>query len=432
MLREQLNRNVPPPAGPLHKVSFPEILERELSNGIPVYLVPYGTQEVIELRLLNSCGKSFEPKAAIASLTSQMLLEGTASYSGLEFALALDNYGAILRPGRGLEFGYLDLTTLSKHIRPTLELMFEAACKPSFPEQEFDKLVKRTVQTLSMEEKKTAYIARREFGRLLFGENHPYGSIVDKDAIKSVGHAELLDFHRNAFDAANLAIVAAGGFNEIELLKHLEDVFGGLQPNDERKMTSLADNAEVNTNSGAFNFPMADAMQATLRIGHIGFKRSHEDFYGMQVVNTILGDYFGSRLMSNIREEKGYTYGIGSAWISLKHGGFFIIQTNVGIEYVEPAQEEIIKELRKLIDEGTNEEELQLVKNYMMGRMISGRETPSQITDAVANFVVNDIDFALLDRKYELIEAVTPDDVNRLSSQWFKPDQLLQVIAGRT
>jgi predicted Zn-dependent peptidase len=135
--------------------------------------------------------------------------------------------------------------------------------------------------------------------------------------------------------------------------------------------------------------------------------------------------------MKNIREDKGFTYGIGSAWLSMKYGGFFLVQTDVGNEYIQPTLTEIDKEIRLLINEGIRDEELRLVKNYMLGRTISGRETPGQILDLVKNMLANEIPFRALDDKFDIIQAVTAQEVQELAAKYLLPDQMLQVVCGK-
>ncbi len=430
MLREKINRKATPEAGPLHYSPFPEIHVHKLSNGIPVYLVPYGQQEIVEIKLGNLCGKSYENKTGVSSLTSQMLLEGTGKRTGVEIAREFDALGAMIRPASGLEGGTVDLTALTRHIHPVLLLARQVICEPSFPESEFDKLVKRISESIALDEKQTAYVARREFGKLLFGENHPYGSALYRETLTEIEPGELGLFHSFAFDPAHLYIVISGCFDEPRLISILGEIFGELNTGEKGALLSSSGKLQPAKGSGTHIIGMQEAMQATIRMGHLGCEASNPDFYGMQVVNTILGDYFGSRLMSNLREDKGYTYGIGSGWISLKHSGLFIIQTNVGTEYVDRARSEIVREVEKLIEDGTNEEELRLVKNFTVGRMISERETPSQIADTVANSVVYNLDFSLLDEKYELIESMNPEDIKSLAVNWLHPKNLLEVIAG--
>ena len=135
--------------------------------------------------------------------------------------------------------------------------------------------------------------------------------------------------------------------------------------------------------------------------------------------------------MKNIREEKGYTYGISSAWLSMKYDGLFVIQTDVGNEYITPTLAEIRKEMRLLIDKGVTLAELDLVRNYTLGKSATGRETPSQLQGMIQNALINDFAFEEMDRKHDIVMSLQPDDIRQLATQYLQPDQLLEVVCGK-
>ena len=135
--------------------------------------------------------------------------------------------------------------------------------------------------------------------------------------------------------------------------------------------------------------------------------------------------------MKNIREDKGYTYGIGSAWLSMKYDGLFVIQTDVGNQYIESTLAELKKEMHKLIDEGVSAAELELVRNYTLGRSATARETPSQLNNLIQNALINGFTFDEMDRKFDIVMALTPADIQRLAAQYLRPDHLLEVVCGK-
>jgi zinc protease len=435
MEKQLIDRSVPPKAAPMEKIPFPEVHTRTLSNGVTVYLVPFGTQEVVELGAVFPAGRSFETAAGVASFTGKMLQEGTKSYSSLEFARKLDHLGAFINVEAGYENATVSLTTLAKHLGATIPLLQEMLLEPAFPEKDLAKLKERTIQHLDVENQKTAYTARKEFNRLLFGSDHPYGRTSEKRDIEVIDIGLLKGFHERNYNFSNLRLIVVGRYDDKQLMRLLEKNFGTADLIDASRKVDPSDSYAKQTTgedpSGLQYFEKADSMQATVRVGHRGFDRHHPDFYRMQVVNTVLGGYFGSRLMKNIREDKGYTYGIGSAWLSMKHGGYFLVQTDVGNAYIEPTLREIDKEIRLLIDEGLKERELNLVKNYMLGRTISGRETPGQILDLVKNMLGNGLPFSTLDEKFDIIQSVTTAEVQELARRHLHPDKLLQVVCGK-
>lgn len=427
--RTDLNRALAPEVLPIRQVHFPEIDSFKLKNGIPVYIIPFGGQDIVELRLVSGGGKRYESVKGQAGFTAKMLPEGTATYTGYEFAQKLDEFGAFLGTDSGFDSSIFNLTVLEKHLGSVLPLLAELSLKPTFPEEEFTKMRDRTLQRLEVQEKNTAFVARREFNKLLFGPDHPYGSSSGKEEVKAVQLESLKAFHEDRNHPRNWAFVVSGRFSEKYLLDSLNEYFGEIDLNGNGSMQSNS-LSNISPASGFHSFEVPDGTQGTIRLGHVGFQRNHPDFHRVQMVNTILGGYFGSRLMKNIREEKGYTYSIGSGWISYKDAGLFVIQTDVGIEYVDPALKEIKKELHKLINEGVSSDELEMVRNYLMGRSISGRETPSQIADLVTNYLVMDIPFNRIDEKFEVIRDISVQEINDLIQLYIQPEKLLEVVAG--
>jgi zinc protease len=430
-----LDRSVAPLAAPLQNVSFPAVKLRHLSNGIPVHLCQFGGQEVMELSFAFPAGRCYEQGVSEASFTAKIMQEGTRSMSALDFARRLDFYGASLHIETGMEMATVGLTTLAKHFGATLPLLQEMLLQPAFLDSELQQLKQRTVQHLDVEEKKTAYVARKNFNRLLFGAGHAYGRNAEKADIEAIELAPLLAFHQRNFNLINADIVLCGRFDEDKAMALLEAFFGqGGQA--DPAMRVLASESQglplLPEPPAGFHYEeLPDVMQGTIRVGHRAFSRKHPDYQGMQVVTTLLGGYFGSRLMKNIREEKGYTYGIGAGWVPMKYSGLFLIQTDVGNEYIRATLGEIAIELDKLLQDGVGEAELSLVKNFMLGRSASGRETPSQIAGYIRNVLLHELSFADLDLKFDRIQAITPEDVLRLAQTYLRPADLLQVVCGK-
>jgi predicted Zn-dependent peptidase len=435
MANTMLDRKQAPQAAPLEKIPFPAVDRVALDNGVEVYMLQTGTQEIVELTALFVAGKSHEPALSVASFTAKMLQEGTRRRSGLEYARAIDSFGAFVHVESGYETASIGLTTLAKHLANTIPLWMEMLLEPAFPSDEFEKLRTRTLQHIDVEEQKTGYIARKMFNRLLFGHLHPYGSHSEKEDIAKIELQQLVGFHASNFHAANATIVAAGRFDQDQLIGLLNKTIGSPRLADPSQRLLLSDVklaiAPEPPASGLQYFEKADSMQATLRVGHRAFARSHPDYYPMQVVNTVLGGYFGSRLMKNIREEKGYTYGIGSAWLSMKYDGLFMIQTDVANAYIQPTLDEITKEVQLLIDKGVTESELDLVRKYMLGRSASSRETPAQLAGIIQNALTNSFDFQELDRKFDILMAMKKEDVQRLAQQYLRPEKMLSVVCGK-
>ena len=423
-----LDRRKPPVAGPFFHRPLPVYHQVQLSNGIKVNLLPCGTVEVLEIQFIFRGGKNYESHTGVARFTASNLAEGTQSYTSLELAQQLDKYGAWINKQAGEESLSISLASTTAKIQETLPLLAEVVLGPTFPEHEFDMLKQRTLQKMHISEQKTSPKAQRAFNELMFGNQHPYGSFYGKNELQAIEISDIKQHYEQYIYSGNAEIIVSGHFDELALLNLLEKTFGSLPT--ENPINPIFDTPKSFSNKGR-HFIEHEGMQATLRLGHPGMKRLHPDYYGMSVVNTLFGGFFGSRLMHNIREEKGYTYGIYSGWIASKHGGYFVVQTDVGNEYIEPTIKEVKLEMQKLIEKGVEEAELQLVKNYILGKSISQRETPFQLGEILRFSIMHDISFEELDRKFEVVAQMQPADVGRLAAQYLQPDNLLEVVVGK-
>lgn len=425
-----LNRTIPPQGKPFQNIPLPSITLAHLSNNIPVYMIQYGTVEMCEVQAIFKAGAGYCNKTGVSDFTPLNMSEGTKNYTSLAFSQALDTYGAFLEYEEGFEFISFHLTSLSHLLNKTLPLMQECLVNPIFPASEWEKLKTRTLQKLQVSQKQTSFVARREFPKLIFGANHTYAQTTDIPQIQVIERDDLVQYHQDYLHASNMTFAVTGRFDEKELMRILEAQFGSLPilPNNQKIATTAL---PIETSAGGkYHFEVEGGVQSSIRVGHLGFSRLHQDYDKMEMVNTILGGYFGSRLMKNIREDKGYTYGIYSSWNSYLNAGAFVVQCDVGNEYVEDTLFQIKKEISNLISEGVNEAELDLVKNYKLGQSINQRETPSQINKTLRFSLVYGIPFSRLDQKYDTFKQLKADDISQLAVQYFQVDKLIEAVAG--
>lgn len=425
-----LNRTIPPIGKVFQNIPLPNFTLAHLSNGVPVYMIQYGTVEMCEVQAIFKAGAGYGDKVGVSDFTPRNMSEGTKHYTSLAFSQALDNYGAFLEYEEGNEFISFNLTTLSHLLGKTLPLMQECLVNPLFPETEWEKLKSRTLQKLQVSQKQTSYKASKEFPKLIFGANHGYATTADIPEIQAIERNDLVAYYEKYLHAGNLRFAVTGRFDEADLMRTLEAQFGSLPilaKNEEISATTLPVHTSV---GGRYHFEVEGGVQSSIRVGHLAFSRLHPDYDKMELVNTILGGYFGSRLMKNIREDKGYTYGIYSGWGSYLNSGVFSVQCDVGNEYIEDTLFQIKKEINALITDGVTAEELDLVRNYKLGQSINQRETPGQINKILRFSLVYGISFAQLDQKYENFNLLKPADISALAAKYIQPENLIEVVCG--
>ena len=428
--KDILDRSMPPQAMPMKKITLPPYSQTRLSNGIQVYFLPFGNVEVTDVQVVFRAGKAFQQKSGQAGFTTRNMSEGTKSYQSLELSQILDNFGAWISPSSGSENISVSLSTLTHHIESTLPLLHEVALMPEFPVSEFDKMKQRTLEKMHVNEQKTNNIAGRRFSDLFYGATHPYGSYFGVAELETLERDDLVDYYRKYLYPGNFSLMVVGRFDENKMLSMLDATFGHLDLKAANVEKSPAIDAKPVLHTGR-EYVEKEGMQATLRLGHKGLSFRHPDYYQMVVVNTILGGYFGSRLMKNIREEKGYTYGIYSSFAGQKHDGHFVVQGDVGNQYIEATITEVKKEMNKLMEDGVEEDELQLVKNYLLGKAISQRETPFQMAGVLRFAVENELSFEEIDQKLEIYQNITAEEVRALAQKYLHPDDMLEVVVGK-
>lgn len=430
-MSRRLDRTVPPQVAPLAYQPLPPYKKVALANGIPVYLLRYGTQEVVEVQVVYKAGHSYEAQPGLADYATRMLTEGTEKKSSLQIAQMLDDFGSYLNVESGFDLATVSLSTLERHLPLTLNLLKEVLLQSTVPEDEFTKARNRNLQKLEIEEQKTQFQARKLFRPKLFGQAHPYAYVAQAQQLKAITPEACREYIGTMLHPSRATIIVTGLFDEDDVFNLLNSKLGKLEASAAADIPSAAASTAISTAAaGRYVHSMADTVQSTLSVGHAAFSRAHEDYHKMRLVNTVLGGYFGSRLMSNIREEKGYTYGIYSQWSSLKYGGYFGVNTSVGNEFVEDTLSEIKKEIIRLQEEPIGAEELEVAKNYLLGRIISQQETPFEIGDILKLLLHHELEPEDIQKGYEAIQACTTEEIQTLAQQHLQPHALIEVVAG--
>lgn len=425
-MAQALDRTIAPPIGPVGTPQLPTYHSRQLSNGIQVHLLPYGSVEVVTIQAVYQIGKNHQQHIGQFNYTAKMMLEGTASYNSLQIAQTLDSAGGWITYDANEASMVFKTATLSANLPNVLPVFEDVILRPTFPEKEFERHKRQGRERLIVAAQKTKTKAVRAYRHAMFGAEHPYGRHMGVDELAPM----TLDSLRSCWDqflgTHEFFLTVVGNFDEEQVIALLEKHFGHVDP----QAFSLPENQALlapQYQQGRVQVPH-EGLQATLRMGHRSVNRSHPDFYALTVLNTIFGGYFGSRLMKNIREEKGYTYGISSGIVAMRHHGHFVIQTDVGKEYIEPTLTEVDHEMRKLQAEQISADELALVKNYLVGRGISQRETPWQIAEILTFSLTSGLPFTELDRRFEVISQLQEADIQKLAQEYLHPDNLLIVI----
>lgn len=426
---QTLDRKTPPPFRTIEKIEMIKASEHRLRNNVPVYAVNAGTQEVIKIEFLFCAGMYQQKMVLQADGVNSMLEEGTSKMNAAQIADAIDYYGAFLETGVSQDHASVVLYTLNKHLKATLPVVEQLIKDSIFPDDEFETHLQNKKQKLLVNNQKVATVARKRFAEALFGPKHPYGIVVEETDFDVIKTNHLKEFYSTYYRANNCKIILAGKVND-DTYTLLDEHFGG---NDWLSTKDLSIKAVGITSASQREKLLyrEDALQSAIRIGKVMFNKTHPDYQPLQVLNTIFGGYFGSRLMSNIREDKGYTYGIGSGIVSLKHSGYFFISTEVGVDVCSKAIDEIYFEMNRLRTELVPDDELQLVKNFLLGSFLRSVDGPFAMAEKFKGIMEYNLDYDYFDKYIATIKGISASHIMELANTYFDKDSMIELVVGK-
>ena len=423
-----INRTIVPPI--TDAVSFNLTLKPcdryTLDNQTPVYAIHAGAQDVVMVEWVFYAGNWYESKNIVAGTTSFLLKNGTSNRNAYSINEYFEFYGAYLNRSCYNETATITLHCLSKHLHELLPVVAEILTESIFPEEELAICKQNQKQRLQVNLKKCDFVANRLIDEYVFGFHHPYGkytSTIDYDALE---RSELETFYQAYYKHGSCMIFAAGKL-PADIDQQLNQVFGEL-PLNTRPLPKV-DYELVSAKEKKYRIINdAEGVQGAIRIAQPFFNRHHPDFPKVQVLNNIFGGFFGSRLMSNIREDKGYTYGIHSYLQNHIHHSAWMISTEAGRDVCEATITEVYKEMERLRNEPVEKEELDLVRNYMIGSLLGDLDGPFQIISRWKTYILNGLDDQYFYKSIDSIRTVTSEEIQSLAQQHLNPDNFYELV----
>ncbi len=420
-----INRTLQPEIQDIKNIVVPQGKKIETQNGVPIYFVQDAAVSVIKVEFIFEAGYRVQSTPYIATAANSLLPEGTEKHSSLQLAEALDYYGAYLQNRTSSDDANLTLFCHPKHLASCLPYIVEILTEANYPQKEIDTQKQNAIQRLLVNETKTGFLARRKFHETVFGKENPYGTFANQEDIQNISRETLLNFYENNYKNRLKYIMVSGGVNDAVLSEVSTAV----------KDFSQQKGSEFNTHpspksDNKIHVQKSGAMQSTIRIGREMFNRAHPDFRKMQVLNLALGGYFGSRLMTNIREEKGLTYGIYSALESYLYGGCFYVETDLNNNLVEVGLKEIYKEIADLREKPIPETELKTVKSYMLGSFLRSLDGVFHLADRYRILIDYGFDYGYYKEFVETIKSVSALELQELANKYLQEKDLYEIVAG--
>jgi predicted Zn-dependent peptidase len=427
------DRAKPPATGPAPALKLPTIVKRQLANSLPVWVVELHEVPVVQVNLLVRAGTANDPpgKYGVASLAAAMLTEGAGARTALEIADAVDFLGADLNASSGIDSSAIRLHVPVARLAEALPIMADVAMRPTFPAEELERQRQQRLTNLLQARDEPATIASLAFSRVLYGPEHRFGTATMGTAatIKAFTPADLTSFYRGAFRPENATLIVVGDITPDRVLPLLEKSFGGwtAPASTAAQVTMPATPQPVRRQIYLVDKP--GAPQSQIRIGTIGVARSTTDYFPIQVMNTILGGSFSSRLNLNLREKRGYTYGASSGFDMRLTPGPFSAQAGVQTDKTAESLTEFFNELNAIL-KPVPAEELARAKNYVSLRFPSSFETTGDIARRLEESVVYKLPDDYYSRYVQNIEAITAADVQRVAQKYIQPERLAVIVVG--
>ncbi len=408
-------------------ISLQNATVHECRNGVKIYRLHSEEFEVLRLSFVFGAGSVQQSSPFVASASANLLSEGSATMSSHQIAEKLDYYGSYYDVNIDRDYTYINFCCLTKFVEPTLEVAEQIIIHPTFPQAEVETYAAKRKQRLTIERQRIETKAREQFAQGLFGPTHPYGVSSPTEAYDSLTRESVVEFFESHYCASNCFVVCSGrvGEREMKLIEEVVEAMPrGTKPQEVEFPAPLQ--------RGFHHIEDSSAVQSSIRVGRLLFTRSHPDFVGMQVLATILGGYFGSRLMQSLREERGYTYGVVSAMVNFANEGYLAVATQVGCEVADDALALIYEQIERLRVEKVGEDELTMVKHIMAGEMMRILDGPFGIADVTIENILCETDNSVIAHNLERINAITSDELLRLAQLYLSRESLVTVVAGAT
>lgn len=419
-----LDRKTAPRVITGEKIHFVAPQVHQITKDLNLYYMDKVPDETVRLELHFNAGQIFGKKN-MSNFVSALLLSGTKDKKSEQIHEELDFLGAYVDHEISMEKAFVNLYCLSKNVYKALAILIDAIQNCNFDAHEIENMLQEKKQRFLVSNEKVGFLARKEFQSTIFGKNEAYSRQITLSEFDNISRQDLIDFHKEFYlQGLNLVVVVANLGEEM-----LSYVKTNLSSWSNKQSENYA--LEFHNEKGLKTVEKSDAMQTAIRLGLPLFNKKHPDYCKFLILQTILGDYFGSRLMSNIREDKGYTYGIGCALVELKEAAYFVIATEVKQEVTKDTLNEIQKEIQILKNELVSEDELNLVKNYLRGQLLKSADGPNAMMDLFIGVQQHQFDLEFYNVYSQAISDVTAQDLKEVANKYLIWENFSIICAGK-
>ncbi|MBK8625029.1 MAG: insulinase family protein [Saprospiraceae bacterium] len=421
-----INRKKGPISHKIDTLTIPEVEIYDWQNGTRVCEINIGSQDILKIEVIHLAGRSVEDHHLISRATASLLKDGCANKTSAVFAEKIDFHGASIKTASNMDFAYTSMYTLTKHADQIIPLLHEMYDLPTFAEDEIEKFKKLNIQKLKEELTKNEVITYRQITEEIFGKNHPYGYNSLESDYLAIDQTKIIQHFEDYYGTDNRYIIISGKINN-HVRKQIFDYFGN-----ENKKSKLHPYQSSNESPKGKKIQILskNEHQSAIKTGFQLFNRNHPDNAAFFMLNTIFGGYFGSRLMTSIREELGYTYDIFSSVDQMLYDGCFYISTEAAPEYVPPLTKEIYHQMELLKQNKITEVELTMVKNYLMGNFMNMLDGPMNVSSFAKTMVLTDKHPSEFNIFAQELMDINAETIMNMAQKYFDEEKFIEIIVS--
>lgn len=414
----------PPEMKMMVRPELPAINRYKLDNQLPIFELRAGIQPVLKIEILFRAGRPFEHKKQVARFTNHLMREGTIQMPGNDIAEAIDFLGSTLIISESMDYGGFVLYCLKKHIKKTLPILIDILIRPSFELDDLRKFKKNAKEKLIHDLGKNDFLAYREITDLVFGGDSSYGYNSNSSIIDAIEREDLIKHYESTYTASNAFAMISGKTDKKTMdyiMSELEKIPQGM------KVDSLYRNG-LCAQPGLYKVASKKSHQSAVRLGKRAVLKQHEDFNGLYILNTILGGYFGSRLMHSLREESGYTYNVYSSLDTMLYDSAMLISMETDPAYVDQSIAQVNDELSALRNELVSEEELIMVKSYLSGYFLTALDGPLNASELVKSLLMDELDENSFERLIDLVINISKEEIQSFAQRYLSPESFITLV----
>ncbi len=427
--RYVIEQDEPPPPLDSNEFNFPTITENVLGNGLEVVVIEQPNMPIISLDVYFAGGSTSQPTdlAGTAGITGYLISRGTETRSSQDIAGAIEQVGGAVNSVGGSDSLQLGVFALIEDADLAFDLLADMALNANFPENEFERERTEWISSLEAGMAQPGFVARRIFDNRLYSSEHGYGNLYTEESLEAITRDDIVAFYESRSTPDNAVLIIAGAITTEEGLAYAEQHFADWEGSAE---AITYPTLPENSGQQILLVDRPGSTQATFRIGNIGIQGASLDYFPARVLNHVLGGTFSSRLVQNIREEKGYTYSIGSGFSYPADVGYFVVTAAVRNDVIAPALEEVFKEIERIQTEPLTDDELNDARDGIVGEWVFGLETYQDFVEAVASYKIRGVELDRLNKWLGHIKDVTTDDVLEIANSYIQPEDFIIVVVG--